>query len=172
MEWEFHVVCREDTDCPARTGCGDDAMVRLCGSSAVKVVQLTDRVRSLEDFDLGLDGTLSEVTRPENHLCSFNIIGNVKVSDGTASTFGGSTLYGGLWAGVENLLCGSPCFLHSVGVGDFGTEFEGEFVGSGGGDLKGLGTGLEFKHGTERRHITVFGFDIDGMDATDGSDPL
>ena len=123
-------------------------------------------------FDLGLDGTLSEVTAPQDHLCRFDVVGDSKVSDGTSTALGGSSLHGGLWVLVKDLLCGGPGFLHAVGVGDFGTEFQWEFVASGSGDFQSLGARLEFEHGAEGGLVTVFGFDVDLMDATDGSDPL
>ena len=172
MEGEFHVIGGNDTNRPTGSRRRDDAMVRLCGSSAVQVVQLTDTVGSLEDLDLGLDGTLSEVTAPQDHLCRFDVVGDSKVSDGTSTALGGSSLHGGLWVLVKDLLCGGPGFLHAVGVGDFGTEFQWEFVASGSGDFQSLGARLEFEHGAEGGLVTVFGFDVDLMDATDGSDPL
>lgn len=132
VEREFHVVCGNDTDRPARSGGGDDAVVRLCGSSAVQFVKLTDGVRPLKNLDLGLNGSLSEVTTPKDHLCCFDVIGDVEVSDGTTASFGGSSLHGGLGGSVEDLLCGGPGFLHSVGVRDLGSELEREFVASGG----------------------------------------
>jgi hypothetical protein len=172
VEGEFHVVRGDDTDRPAGSWCGDDAVVRLCGSSAMKIVELTDGVRSRKDLDLGLDGTLSEVATPQNQLGGFNVIGDVEVSDGTASSLGGSSLHGGLGRSVEDLLCSGPGFLHSVGIGDLCTKLEGEFVASGGRNFQGLGSGLEFEHSTERGHVTIFTFNVDGVDSTNGSDPL
>jgi len=171
VEGEFHVVRGDDTDRPAGSWCGDDAVVRLCGSSAVKIVKLTDGVGSRKDLNLGLDGTLSEVATPQNQLGGFNVIGDAEVSDRTASALGGSSLHGGLGRSVEDLLCRGPGFLHSVGIGDLGTKLKGEFVASGGGNFQGLGSRLEFEHGTEGGHVTIFTFDVDGVDSTNGSDP-
>jgi len=171
VEREFHVVCGKDTDRPAGSRGGDDAMVRLCGSSAMQIVKLTDGVGSREDLDLGLDGTLSEVTTPKNHLGGFDVVGDIEISDGTSAALGGSSLHGGLGRSIKDLLCSGPGFLHSVGIGDFGTKLEWEFVASGGRNFQGLGSRLEFEHGTEGGHVTVFAFDVDRVDSTDRSDP-
>merc|ERR1712134_199881 len=99
-------------------------MVGLCRSSTVQFVVLTDGVGSRKDFDPGLDRTLSEVTTPKNHLRGVYVIRNVEVPDGTTTTLGGSTLYGGLRRGVEALLRSGPGFLHSGGIGNFGAKLE------------------------------------------------
>ena len=142
-EGEFHVVGSDDTDRPARSGCGNDAVVWLRGSSTVQSVELSHAVGSLQNLDLGLDGTLSDVTGPQDHLGGFDVVGDVEVTDGTAAAFGGSSLYGGLGGGVEDLLGSGPGFFHALGIGNLGTELDGEFVASCGGDFEGLGSGLE-----------------------------
>lgn len=172
MEWEFHVICGDDTDSPAWSRCGDNAVVWLSRSSAVKFVKLTDGVRTGKDLDLGLYGTLSEVTTPKNQLGGLDIIRNVEITDGTASTFGGSSLNGSFGGCVKDLLRGSPGVLHSVGVGNFGTKLDWEFVASSGRDFQGLGSRLEFEHGTEGGLVTILTLNVDRVDSTNRSNPL
>ena len=135
-------------------------------------LQLPDGVGSLQDLDLGLDGSFSNVPGPQHHLGRFDVVGDVEVSDGTATALGESSLYGGLGRGIKYLLGGGPGFFHAQGVGYLGTEFDGEFVAPGGGDFEGLGSWLELEHGAEGDHVSVLAFDVDQVDATDGSYPL
>ena len=53
-----------------------------------------------------------------------------------------------------------------------GGDFQASTTGGKVTKLKRTDDGLEFEHGTERCHVTVFGFDIDGVDSTDRSNPL
>ena len=138
----------------------------------MQIVELSNTVGPLQDFNLGLDGTLSKIATPQDHLTRFDIVGNVEVSDGTAAAFSGSTLDDRLGTNVKDLLCGDPRLLHSLHVGNFGAKLEWEFVRSSGRDLEGFGSGLEFEHGSVIVLSTVFVFNFHRVNTTNGSDPL
>mmetsp|Transcript_27444 Transcript_27444/g.45384 ORF Transcript_27444/g.45384 Transcript_27444/m.45384 type:complete len:285 (+) Transcript_27444:502-1356(+) len=146
-------------------------MVGLGGSSAMEIVELSDGVWSLKDFNLGLDGTFSEITRPEDHLYAFYGIWDIEIPDGSASSFGGSTLDDGFGTGIKDGLGCLPGLFEFDHVWNFCPKFEGELVGTFCGNLEGFGARFEFEHGPVGRHGAILVFDIDGMDSTNGSDP-
>lgn len=146
----FHRRLGPHADSPARSGGLNNGVVRLGGSLAMEVVHLTDGVRSLKDLDLGLAGSLSGVLGPPHDLDGFDIVRDREGLDGSESTFRDGTLHGVLRVGVPDIILESNELLGAVKRRDLGTERAGEFLGSGGGDLEGLGSLREGKHSLER----------------------
>merc|ERR1712157_513510 len=56
------------TDRPSRARCLDNRVIGLSGTLAVHVKYLSDRIGSLQYFDLGFGGTLSGVSGPPHDL--------------------------------------------------------------------------------------------------------
>ena len=136
-------------DSPSSSGCFDDAVVWLGGTFTVKVEDLSDRVGTLQDFNLRLGGTLSGVLGPPDDLDALDVVGDGEGLDGTESTLRDCTLHGVLGVGVPDVLCEVGKFLRALEGRDFGTEDGGEFVASCRGDLQGLLSLGEGKHGLE-----------------------
>jgi len=146
-------------------------MVRLGGSFAMKVKDLTDRVGSLEDFDLGLAGPFAGILGPPHDLDTLDIVRNGECLDGTKATFRDGSLHSVLGVAFPNVLLKGDQLLGAVHAGDFGTKGAREFLGSRGGDLEGLLSLGECEHALVRSLRTVFEVHVHGMEETDGSFP-
>ena len=169
--WVFHGRLGPHADRPSGSGCLDDGMVRLGGSLAVQIKDLTDRVGTLEDFDFTLARSLAGILGPPHDLDRFNIIGNGKGLDGTKSTFRDGTLHGVLGVGFPDVLLEGDQLLGSIERRNLGTERAREFLGSGSGDLECLLALGECEHALVRCLGTVFEVHVHGVQETDGSFP-
>ena len=158
-------------DGPAGSGGFDYGVVRLGGSLAVEIVDLTDRVGSLEDLDLRLAGTLSGVLGPPHDLDGFDIVRDGEGLDGSESSFLDGTLHGVLGVGFPDIVLECDELLGAVKGWDLGTKGAGEFLGSGGADLEGLGSLGEREHSLERSLGSILEVDVHGVQETDRSFP-
>jgi hypothetical protein len=158
-------------DGPAGSGGLDYGVVGLGGSLAVEIVDLTDRVGSLEDLDLGLACTLSGVLGPPHDLDGFDIVRDREGLDSSESSFLDGTLHGVLGVGFPDIVLEGDELLGAVKGWDLGTEGAGEFLGSGGADLEGLGSLGEGEHSLERSLRSILEVDVHGVQETDRSFP-
>mmetsp|Transcript_496 Transcript_496/g.1092 ORF Transcript_496/g.1092 Transcript_496/m.1092 type:complete len:266 (-) Transcript_496:66-863(-) len=146
-------------------------MVRLCGSLAVEIKYLTDRVGSLKNLNLGFAGSLSGVLGPPHDLNRFDIVRDGEGLDGSESTLRNGSLHGVLGVGFPDIVLEGDQLLGAVEGRNLGTESARKFLGSSGRDLECLLSLRESKHSLERGLRSVFEVDVHGVQKTDGSFP-
>mmetsp|Transcript_29308 Transcript_29308/g.55018 ORF Transcript_29308/g.55018 Transcript_29308/m.55018 type:complete len:270 (-) Transcript_29308:66-875(-) len=149
----------------------NDSVVRLSGSLAVQVVDLSNGVGSLQDFDLGFGGSLSSVLGPPHDLHGFDIVGDGECLDGSEGSLGDGSLHGVFGVGVPDVLLEGGELLGALERGDFGSKDGGEFVASSGADLECLLAWREGQHGLEGSLRAVFEVDVHAVEQTDGAFP-
>ena len=171
LVWVLKWCLGPHADSPSGSGGFNDGVVWLSGSLAVKVVDLSDRVGSLQDFYLGLGGSLTSVLGPPHDLDGFDIVWDGKGLDGTEAAFGDGSLHGVLGVGVPDVLLKGGEFLGALERWDFGTENGREFVGSSGGNLECLLSLGEGKHGLEGSLVSVLKVDVHHVEETDRTFP-